>query len=157
MRDFDTVQLRKQAADSARRTRRYLRLGLLAANVLLFLLALGIFATMVVGMPWIFDALWMNIDVSLIVVGLFAGWGIGIALHGATVVVDSDWAERQLRQRAAAGALGRALLDDADADYPSEWMKTKRDVDDESEFGLSDDGELVTEEAEDNSPAQRMH
>ena len=155
MRDFDTVQLRKQAADSARRTRKHLRLGLLAANVLLFLLALGIFATMVVGMPWIFDALWMNIDVSLIVVGLFAGWGIGIALHGATVVVDSDWAERQLRQRAAAGALGRALLDDQPDDV-SAYEKPKRLAEVTDDFTFVDDGEFEALEADDSPAPQRM-
>ena len=154
MHDLDTAQLRRQASVSARNSQRNLRLTLFAVHVLLFLAGLAVAAVMVVGLPYLFDVFWNSVDASLVVFGLFAGWGIGLLLHGAGVVVESGWMERQLRNRAAADVVGRALLDD-EADYPAEWMKAKRNLSDESEFSLNDDGELVLSEADD-SPTHRL-
>lgn len=148
MHDLDPAQLRRQAAASARSSQRNLRLILFGLHVLLFLIALAAFAAMTLGVGYVFSTLWNSVDVSLIVFGLFAGWGIGLLLHGASVVVDSGWMERQFRHRAAAGVVGRALLDDdADAGYPSEWMKAKRNLIDEIGFSVDDDGELIEDEA----------
>ncbi|MFN8378288.1 MAG: 2TM domain-containing protein [Anaerolineae bacterium] len=146
MHELDTTQLRRQASVSARNSQRNLRLTLFAVHVFLYLAALAVAAVMVVGLPYLFDVFWNSVDASLVVFGLFAGWGIGLLLHGAGVVVDSGWMERQLRQRAAAGVLGRALLDEeADAET---LAKAKRLADNEPAFTLTDDGELAPAESE---------
>jgi uncharacterized membrane protein len=145
MHDLDTAQLRRLASESARRSQKQLRLALLTIHVFLYFAALLMLAVMVLGMPWVFDSLFNSIDLSLIIFGLFAGWFVGLALHGASVLVDSAWAERQLRQRAAAGVLGRALLDDEDETH---YSKPKREVGLSLENQLSDDGELGPAEAD---------
>ena len=158
MHDLDTAQLRRQAAASARTSQRRIHWSLFAIHGFLYLAALAVMAVVLVGMPWVFDALWNTIDLSLVVFGLFAGWGIGLLLHGVGMVVDSSWAERQLRNRAAADVVGRALLDDdMEADYPSEWLKSKRNLSDDSAFNLNDDGELVMPEADDSPPPRLKH
>ncbi|MBL8146253.1 MAG: 2TM domain-containing protein [Anaerolineae bacterium] len=153
MHNLDTAQLRRQAAASARTSQRRIHWSLFAIHGLLYLAALAAMAVVLVGMPWVFDALWNTIDLSLVLFGLFAGWGIGLMLHGASMVVDSSWAERQLRNRAAAGVVGRALLDD-DAEVELA-AKAKRNLSTETDFSLNDDGELVLSEADD-SPTPRL-
>lgn len=142
MRDLDTAHLRRMASESARRSQRQLRLMLLTIHGFVFLAALAVTAVVVFVMPWVFDALWNSIDVSLILFGLFAGWGIGLTLHGASVLVDSAWMERQLRQRAAAGALGRALLDE-EAEVEAGLKRKPLTDEDPETLALSDDGELT--------------
>ena len=140
MHDLDTAQLRRQAAASARTSQRRIHWSLFAIHGFLYLAALAVMAVVLVGMPWVFDALWNTIDLSLVVFGLFAGWGIGLTLHGASMLVDSSWAERQLRNRAAADVVGRALLgDEAEVEQAA---KAKRNLSADTSFSLNDDGEL---------------
>lgn len=144
MHDLDTAQLRRQAAASARTSQRRIHWSLFAIHGFLYLAALAVMAVVLVGMPWVFDALWNTIDLSLVIFGLFFGWGIGLLLHGAGLLADSGWAERQLRQRAAAGVLGRALLDDeAEVELAA---KAKRNLSADTDISLDDDGELTLSE-----------
>jgi hypothetical protein len=145
MQDLDTAQLRRMATESARRSQRQTRYALLTIHFFLYLAALAVAFVIVVGAPWVFDTLWSSMDVSAMIFGLFAGWFVGLALHGASVLVDSGWMERQFRQRAAAGVIGRALLDEDDAALSE---KAKRLADVPMPVTLSDDGELHTADEE---------
>ncbi len=149
MHDLDTAQLRRKAAESSRRTQKQLRVMLLVIHGSLYFAALAVMAAVLFVMPWVFDSLWNNIDLSLVVFGLFVGWGIGLLLHGAGLAVDSAWAERRLRQQAVSEALGRALLEDVD-DLELDEPKAKRGLEDLTEIALSDDGELIAKDAEIN-------
>lgn len=141
MRDLDTAQLRRMATESARRSQRQTRYALLTIHFFLYLAAVAVAAVMVFAMPWVVDSLFNSVDVSAMVFGLFAGWFAGLALHAGSVLVDSAWAERQFRQRAAAGVIGRVLLDEDDEAALTE--KAKRLADETGPVTLSDDGELA--------------
>lgn len=141
MHNLDTADLRRQAAASARVSQRRLRWSLFTIHGFFYLAALAVMAVMLLGLPAAFRSLWNSVDMSLMVFGLFAGWSIGLALHGGSLIVDSSWAERQLRNRAATDMVGRALLDD-DAEIELA-AKAKRIAADEMVYSLADDGELM--------------
>ncbi|HYO87415.1 MAG TPA: hypothetical protein VER79_02145 [Candidatus Limnocylindrales bacterium] len=150
MRDFNTTELRRQAAESARKGQRQLRLSLVVVHIFVYIAAIVVLAALVMTLPGLASAIWTSIDLSLVIFGLFMGWGIGIALHGATLLVDSDWMERRMRRQAASGLLGRALLEYEEDELPAEAAKAKHRLDDLADYVLDDDGELTSVEGEDH-------
>lgn len=148
MHDLDTAQLRRLANDSARKHQRQFRLGLFVVHFILYAAAMVVMGILSEDAPGVSAAIWNSIDLSLIVFGLFFGWGVGLLLHGVGVIIESDWAERRFRQQAVTGAVGRVLLGDEDEAVRAEAVKAKRTLDDLANVALADDGELLADDEE---------
>jgi hypothetical protein len=156
MRDLDPAQLRRLAADSAKRSQRQWKVALLAVHGFVYVAAILSVAAIALTTPGIYNALLNSIDLDVMVFGLFFGWGIGLGLHGATLAMDSAWMERRLREGAASSVVGRALLEDED-ESPAQTAKAKRDLDALTEYALEDDGEITVAESDEHSPRRASH
>jgi hypothetical protein len=153
MRDFDPAELRRLAADSARRSQHQWKYALLAVHGFVYVAALLSMAAVIWTTPSVYNALLNSFDLDLVIFGLFFGWAFGLALHGAALAVDSDWMERRLREGAASSAVGRALL--ADEDEPlAQTSKAKRDLDALTDYSLGDDGEIASGESDQRGPGR---
>lgn len=140
MQNLDNETLRQRVDDGVKREKWTARVVFFVVNFLMFILFLLISIMMVSTAdipPELMSARNSPVLGPMIMLGV--GWFVLLIFQGISLLMDIGVMDRSIRDRVLTREIGRQIYEQATGDYE----KPKRNLEDEVDYTVSDDGELV--------------
>ena len=154
MQNIDNEALRQRVEDRVKREKRTTRVAIFVVSFLLFVTFMVIsivMFNMAAPSPELIGSQNSPALGPMILLGI--GWFLTIIFQGISLLMDLGAMDRSIRDRALTGEMARQLYEQATGDYE----KPKRHLEDDMDYTVSDDGELVpTEEETQNNIARKL-